>query len=382
MEVGVAEDRISDVDRPTSFGARSMLGLSRLLREAKGVIEGATPIATRSMKGKDGKGMTGADLLLGSAPEALEDWAYGVGKSREGEEPVRSSRGRGQTFQWEDPRVIDVATLPTIPGISSLKGALRGLKAGTTPAESFLSKIPEQSALANVVSKGVEPAVDMSRREFLKKGGAVTAAASMGGVLPKVAEKLLAKGGVEVVVAGVKAVAKSVGAKGLAGNQTWSDVLSKMTPDQWDDMVKSHPDDEGYLRDMLSSWSKKHSPEATLMDESWDVKPETYTRLEKEYGDQPWVKNRAPDERAPDMQEIADAKFNDMASLEWDISTKKVPPTPDELVRLKQLRSEYNALRDRVNELEGREFDYPIHDDEIARGNLGEQSELARRIVK
>jgi hypothetical protein len=91
-----------------------------------------------------------SSLILGKAPEFVENLAYGGGLTT----------GRGATTRIKDPEgLVDTATLPFAPGVMAIKGPLRGLGAGTIPSSSAIqdvgrltSKIPVQSELARRVA--------------------------------------------------------------------------------------------------------------------------------------------------------------------------------------------------------------------------------------
>lgn len=92
-------------------------------------------------------GMGAGDLVMGHAPEAIEDYSYGI------KGPWTHAENRA------DPRTLDIAMLPFLA--SGVKGGL--------------------SSIVENMSKPVAPvAVDLSRREFMKKANALGVAAVAG----------------------------------------------------------------------------------------------------------------------------------------------------------------------------------------------------------
>lgn len=151
---------------PNSVG----LALSKALRAGKDALNwpGKLPQGVPLLGG-----MGAGDLILGQAPEAIEDYSYGIKK------PWIAEQNRA------DPRLIDIAALPLVSGAIG-----KGLKSIPTAA----------------------PAVtDLSRREFMKAAGALGASTAAGGLVLKAALKELApavatqsgKAGISALTAGL-----------------------------------------------------------------------------------------------------------------------------------------------------------------------------------
>ena len=136
-------------------------------------------------------GMGFGDLLMGKSPEALEDYSYGFG-------PIRGGP-TAQTFKL-DPRVVDIAGLP-VPYVAGSK----------------VTKLGAQKLMAKALKEGVP--VDTSRREFMKKAGAVGAAGAgalaVPGAVLKIGSELAPKAAAEVATDIAPRAAAGVAAKSI-----------------------------------------------------------------------------------------------------------------------------------------------------------------------
>lgn len=139
-------------------------------------------------------GMGAGDVLFGKGPELMEDMSYG------------SPPYRGKGFATQvDPRTVDLAFAPGVGSMTSM--ALRGGKAA----------VP---AMANTVT-------DMSRREFMKKAGALAAGGTVAATAPDMLVKALREAPVlakEAVPVMVKEAAPAVAAQAV---RAWTPELIK-----------------------------------------------------------------------------------------------------------------------------------------------------------
>ena len=180
-------DRISAIE-PNSLG----LALSKMLRKGRDIANspGTLPESVPLLGG-----MGAGDLLMGKAPEAIEDYSYGFG-------PL--GHGKGMTTKV-DPRVLDIAGLPGI----GVGGAMKG------------GKLAKEAIMSNLLREGT----DVSRREFLKGAGALAGGAAGAMAMPDMV-KLVAKGLGKESAAAASSQAAKAGTAGLvkealAGLKGW-----------------------------------------------------------------------------------------------------------------------------------------------------------------
>jgi hypothetical protein len=167
-------DSISAIE-PNQFG----LALSKALRYGRDALNypGKLPEKVPLVGG-----MGLGDFMWGHAPEAVEDYSYGFGPFH---------KGSGMTTQM-DPRMVDIAFMPTLGAGGAVKGTGK--------------------LLSNALRKAPMEATDMSRRNFLKGAGAVTAGAAATLAVPDLAKSLM-KGVGSAAEEAAPAIGRAAGAQ-------------------------------------------------------------------------------------------------------------------------------------------------------------------------
>ena len=201
---------------------RALLALSKLTRYGKEALNypGKLPKSVPLLGG-----MGAGDLVMGEAPEALEDYAYGSGPFH---------RGAGTTTRM-DPRLVDVATLPFLGGVGAkaVKSVLPKQKmlAEAVRGGNVVEHLPEQRALSTVV-RGAEPEVDQGRRAVLARGLGLAARTA----LPAIpGGGMLAKLGEDAATAVVPKVAQAA-ATGAGTHLAWAKKLQDVLSGGADDL--------------------------------------------------------------------------------------------------------------------------------------------------
>jgi len=162
---------------------RPGLLLSQLLRKGRDFVNDSPMFGSSDL----------GNLIMGKAPEAIEDYAYGSS-------PLR---GKGWTT-YVDPRVLDIAAMPFVGG---------------TLAKTFKS-VKSPLAKALVGEEGV--AVNEERRNFLKQGSALAASATAGGAVPDAVKLLLKEVAPAVGVQGAKIGMGTLAATLAANSMKWA----------------------------------------------------------------------------------------------------------------------------------------------------------------
>lgn len=239
-------------------------------------------------------GMGAGDMLLGQAPEAIED--YSTGGS-----PLK---GAGWATKV-DPRVIDIAGLPVV-GIGGIAPKL--LRKGGQAA--------------------VEGVANVSRREALKKLGAGAGVAAAASVAPELAVKVLRSGakeaapiadavtgalGKEVATTAASVVPKAFTRAGVANalkHYAYGWGLEDLKPDEIPDHLIERLAQEFKTPEELENWGKlqEHVGEK-LFDEAPDRVRDPKIESHNQKVEQAM---REEMKRHPDYDEMAPFNFEDM----------------------------------------------------------------------